>query len=224
MSEIYRALKIAEPYLYILAGIILFLYFRRFIAALFELKQAIFGLEKDHARNRLFMHGSVILLVLVLAGGVFAFITIGQEKPEVFNIQATPTTDLSSTPTVAGGLSNTADLTEQMTGSMQTTESKCEVGKIEWTSPADGGEIKGKYELKGTASIVNFGFYKYEYSQDNSIWNALAVGNSPVVSDVLGIWDTTLLSPGDYYLRLVVYDNQNNANPPCVVRVNVKAQ
>ena len=44
-----------------------------------------------------------------------------------------------------------------------------------------------------------------------------------VVNALLGNWDTTLLVPGDYLLRLVVADSQNQLLPACVVSVRVVA-
>jgi len=74
----------------------------------------------------------------------------------------------------------------------------------------------------GTVNIDNFGFYKYEYTEPgNPIWKTIA-GNSEEKNDEqIGIWNTSQLVPGDYLLRLVVLDNENNEYPACVISVRV---
>jgi hypothetical protein len=42
-----------------------------------------------------------------------------------------------------------------------------------------------------------------------------------VRDDLLGRWDTTALTPGDFQLRLVVSDNQGQQEPPCIVVLRV---
>ena len=74
--------------------------------------------------------------------------------------------------------------------------------------------------LKGTVNIPDFGFYKYEYSQDNLNWNTIQAGTNIVINEKLGDWDTSILPSGDYSLRLVVTNHQAEAFPPC--RLNVK--
>ena len=55
------------------------------------------------------------------------------------------------------------------------------------------------------------------------MWSTIAAGNTNIVNNILGNWDTTLLVPGDYLLRLVVADSQNQLLPACVVSVRVIA-
>jgi hypothetical protein len=97
-------------------------------------------------------------------------------------------------------------------------------GTLEWTSPSPDSEISGIVELKGTVNISNFGFYKYEYSQDNSVWNTIQAGTTMVTNGALGNWDTSLLAAGDYSIRLIVTNNEGNPLPPCVLSVTVKPE
>jgi hypothetical protein len=99
----------------------------------------------------------------------------------------------------------------------------CVSGEIEWVYPKNGDEIQGKAELRGTVNVPNLGFYKYEYSKsDSSDWLTIAADNvNGKVNTVLGVWDTSQIVPGDYRLRLVVADNQNQLMPACVVAVRV---
>jgi hypothetical protein len=72
--------------------------------------------------------------------------------------------------------------------------------------------------------IPNFGFYTYEIARPGeSIWLPIQVGREIKQEAVLGTWDTSALTPGEYLLRLVVTDNQGNALEPCVIGVMVLA-
>jgi hypothetical protein len=98
----------------------------------------------------------------------------------------------------------------------------CTPGQIILTSPEAGDVIKGTVELIGTVDIPNFGFYKYEVARMGSdTWATISADRNPVNNGLLGRWNTTALTPGDYQLRLVVTDNQGVVLPACVVPVRV---
>jgi hypothetical protein len=79
--------------------------------------------------------------------------------------------------------------------------------------------------LKGTATVPNFGFYKYEFAPiGTDVWSTVLANNKPVLDGELGNWDTSALVTGDYRLRLVVTDNQGNELPACIIPLRVKAQ
>jgi hypothetical protein len=46
-------------------------------------------------------------------------------------------------------------------------------------------------------------------------------GTAPIQQGDLGTWDTRLVVPGEYALRLVVTDTVGNAPQPCVILVRV---
>jgi hypothetical protein len=99
----------------------------------------------------------------------------------------------------------------------------CIPGVVEWTSPKSGGQVSGVVTLKGTVNVANLGFYKYEYSQGSSgNWITIAAGNQKRTdSELGGAWNTGQLIPGDYKLRLVVADNQNQTLPACVIAIRI---
>jgi len=218
MAEIFRFLKVSETYIYILLSAVGFIYIRRFINAMMENRLATFGLEKDRARRQMVSAVSIGILLSFIAIAEFTFVTIGTNNPGGIGLQPTPTINISrtATPITGAGYSGASQ------GDSLLSLPQCQVGKVEWIYPAEGDTIHGKVEVKGTTNIENFGFYKYEYSQDNIQWTPLLVGTAIVTNNTLGVWDTSLLTPGDYYLRLVVYDNQENAQSPCVVRISVQ--
>jgi hypothetical protein len=90
------------------------------------------------------------------------------------------------------------------------------------SEPVDGTDITDVIEVKGTANIQNFGFYKYEIARPGeTVWLTIQAGRDVVQEGDLGQWDTRTLAPGDYMLRLVVTDNQGESLEPCVIRVRV---
>lgn len=86
---------------------------------------------------------------------------------------------------------------------------------VQITHPASGDRLWGIVEVRGTANIPDFNFYKFEIQfPGSSDWATLEIYNVPVAGGVLGYWDTTSLPPGEYRLRLVVVDNTHNYPPP----------
>jgi hypothetical protein len=112
----------------------------------------------------------------------------------------------------------------QTSGTQSLAGVGCIPGQIAFTDPLDGQEVQGNVTLTGTVDIPNFGFYTYEIARPGeSIWLPIQVGREIKREALLGTWDTSALSPGEYMLRLVVTDNQGNALEPCVIRVMVLA-
>jgi hypothetical protein len=71
-------------------------------------------------------------------------------------------------------------------------------------------------------STPNFGFYKLEMKRvEETNWLTILAGNEVKVDGTLGAWNTSLLSPGDHQLSLVVTDNQGNSLEPCIIQVRV---
>jgi hypothetical protein len=103
--------------------------------------------------------------------------------------------------------------------------SGCIPEKIMITSPEPGDVISGTVDITGTASVPNFGFYKYEVALLGSQkWATISAGREPKLNTTLGPWNTTSLTNGEYFLRLVVTDNIGMALEPCVIAVRVANQ
>jgi hypothetical protein len=138
------------------------------------------------------------------------------------NALTTPTLDFISTPTgtlSAELMTHFANLPPQPAA---VDSVGCVANRIMLTSPSSGDEIKGTIELIGTVNIPNFGFYKYEVARMGSdTWATISADRVPVIAGLLGRWNTTSLTPGDYQLRLVVTDNQGVVLPACVVPVRI---
>lgn len=232
MEEVLRFLKTYEPWIYlVLVGTGLFA-MRRMLAALQELRTAVFGLERESAQRRFRSSLSIFLFVLMLAASEFVLTTI--VFPDFPNVQAmaTPTADLLTTPTATLPPVSVEPPQAEAIGipTLEVTDQDgCIPGVIEWTFPKAGDTLKGLVTLRGTVSVPNLGFYKYEYNDlTSNLWVTIAAGDRVIVDQPLGgegsgQWDTTTLTPGDYRLRLVVTDNVNNVFPACVIPVRVSA-
>ena len=95
--------------------------------------------------------------------------------------------------------------------------------------PQDGDAVSGRVEVLGVANIAGFAFYKLEIRgiSVNDTWRAIAAGTKVVCGPgcddefILGSWDTSLITSGEYEFRLVVMDTVGNAPMPCTIRVRV---
>ena len=138
---------------------------------------------------------------------------------------ATPTLDLLASPTPT--LEPTEEIVlfpNEQTPTPLSNSGGCVSAVLEWTYPLDGDEINGIIEPLGTVNFPDLGFYKYEYSPaDSESWSTISAGNEPVDNAELGgAWNTELVTPGNYRLRLVATDSQNNYLPPCTITVVIK--
>jgi hypothetical protein len=93
------------------------------------------------------------------------------------------------------------------------------------SSPSPGAELRGEVEIRGSAVIPNFGFYKLEYArQDEPLWLTIQAGRQVVENGVLvQRWDTSLISTGEFVLQLVVVDSTGQSMPPCRIPVRIIA-
>jgi hypothetical protein len=188
---------------------------------------ALFGMERESAQAH--VNQAATFLVLLLVVGIAEFTLVTFVVPSVpgaipiptatLNLLATPLTTLPII-TPAGMQPSTAPATEAQV----TSGEGCIPGQIDLTYPVDGQEVKGTVTLTGTVEIPNFGFYTYEIARPGeTIWLPIQVGREIKHEAVLGTWDTAVLPPGEYMLRLVVTDYQGNALEPCVINVVVVA-
>lgn len=223
MGELVRFLVDFEIWIYALLGLLGGIYFRKFFLHWREWRSAIFGLEREGAQRRLVMAITVLVLLLVTAGAEFFVVSFVAPAYPMAELLPTPTLDLMATPTATLAPGAAAPLIVPTIA--ENISSGCVPGVIDWTSPAEGDQVNGMVELAGSVNVPNLGFYKYEFSspgQDD--WQTIAAGNTAKVNEPLGgVWNTEQLVPGDYLLRLVVTDNENNAMTPCIIPVQVVA-
>jgi hypothetical protein len=225
MDEILRFLVSYEVQIYTILGIGAVIYLGRVLQAVNEQRGASFGLERENARHRFSNAMTIVLIFFVLAAVEFFMVSFFIPNRPKSTILATPTLDLLTTPTATLIVGTKPVLTP--TGFALTMspvlKEECEPGRIEWTFPKNGGELKGIVKLKGTIQVNNLGFYKYEYSRaGEDKWTTIAANSIPKKDEELGgLWNTSDLAKGDYRLRLVVADNQNQILPACVIAIRI---
>ena len=76
------------------------------------------------------------------------------------------------------------------------------------TSPAPGETIRGEVTVSGTTNVPGFASFQLDFSYASNptdTWFALQTSTQPVTDAPLAVWDTTLITDGDYILRLRVF-------------------
>lgn len=223
MDALLQSLVKYEFFVYVVLGVGIVIALRRMSIAYGSMRTAVFGLERQLA-TRSFNSSLALMVVLSVLGltvfCIASFIVPG--RPGTL-FRSTPTTDLLGTPQgtlppeLATALAATPASNELPFGAQG-----CVPGQIVVTRPEPGSDVSGIVDIVGTVDIPDFGFYKYEVApQGSQNWATVSAGREPVRNDVLGRWDTTALTPGDYQLRLIVSDNQGNQQTPCIILLRV---
>lgn len=228
MEEALRFFRAYEVWIYLLLALVGLIYVRKFILSWQELRDAAFGLERENAQARLNQAASILVLLFAMAITEVVLVSfVAPAVPGAIPL-LTPTLDLLATPTTtlppAQATEAQANLLLTPTSPFTATPelSGCMPGSIEITSPANGSEIGGVVEITGTVNIPSFGFYKLEMKRlEETDWLTILAGNEPQVNGLLGSWNTSLLSPGNHQLSLVVSDNQGQTLPSCIIQVRV---
>jgi len=214
--------------IYLILGVVFIINLQKLVRALISKRKATFGLEKEVAQKSIRSAITFLSLVGLFAISNFILVSIASiQFPGIAQL-STPTVDMVATDAPLMEDVTTPDPADEEQSATQTAIALtgCIPEVLEWKNPTDGAEIEGSIELSGTVNVPNMGFYKYEYRyQTDTIWTPISAGNVPVVDGPFGgIWNTEEITPGIYYLRLVVSDNVNNLLEPCEIQVKVLAQ
>lgn len=77
------------------------------------------------------------------------------------------------------------------------------------TSPQAGDTLRGKVEISGVVDASNFASaelaFSYAASNSPDAWFTIQTFTQPPADPVLAVWDTSLVTDGDYTLRLRVF-------------------
>jgi hypothetical protein len=228
MDDVLRFLKEYEALIYLgIAGLALW-EIRKFLMAWEETRGAAFGLERESAQGRL--NKSAVVLILYLSLGMGEFFMVSFVAPTVPGATPllTPTIDLLATPTVTlaapGPVEVAVEVATPTPAGWPPEESGCIPDQLMLTSPQHGEAVHGRVTLTGTVDMPNFSFYKYEVMRPmDPLWYTLQAAREVKHDEPLGDWDTQLLSPGEYLLRLVAVDNQGQIIGSCEIQVNITA-
>ncbi len=212
-----------------------FIYLRRLFSSWNEYQSTIFGLERENAQRRLNTSLAMVILIILLAAAEFVVVNLVMPKLQqaMQNVEAPLNTQIPTqvgTPST-GDLTTTSVPTEPgatqsvsaFASSVQVSTGGCIPGQIEWKSPSPGEEISGTYTLIGTVNVQNFSLYEYAYAplSDLTNWTEINAASLPIVEGELGVLSTEVIPNGDYDLRLVVTDINNQQLAPCDVAVRI---
>ena len=226
MGPVYRTLASYEPLIYIALAIGGLFAFRRMWHSWREWRDSVYGLEREFALRRLGQATAAAFFILALIFVEFFIATFIAPSLPATEILATPTLDLLLTPpgTLSPEQATQAALFP-VTQSVPSGMSGCIPDQIMITAPEPGEPVSGTVEITGTANVPNFGFFKYEIApMGTQNWATISAEREPKVNEILGSWNTSSLTNGDYFLRLVVTDNVGVSLEPCVIAVRVANQ
>jgi hypothetical protein len=223
MPAIYQFLGTHEVLIYILLLVGALFGMRWLWRSWNEWREAAYNLEKEFALRRIGQAMvSLGLILMLFFAELFMASFIYPNLPATLFV-ATRTPDLLATPTgtISPELATAIALTPRQV-TQSDSEQGCVSDRVAISTPRAGTELNGTVDIRGTANIPNFGFYKYEVAPAGSeAWATIAAGRETIRDGSLGQWDTAAVAPGDYQLRLVVTDNQGRAQPACIINVRV---
>jgi len=223
MNEILRYLKDLEYLIYLVLGAFTIWQLRKFYYSWEELRAAAFGLEKESAQIRLNRSAALLVVLLFLATAEFGLVSFIIPAMPAVEPLPTATLDLLATPTITLAVESGSAVPEETAlPGTAIIQSGCIPEQVMITFPENNATVRDIIEVEGTVNIPDFGFYKFEISRGESKnWLTIQAGDTPREDEMLGFWDTTQLDPDNYYLRLVVVDNQGIQLDPCVVYLYV---
>ena len=226
MGPVYRSLATYEALIYIGLAIWGLFVFRTMYRTWREWRDSVFSLEREFALRRLGRITAIALLILGLVFAEFFIATFVAPSLPASDILTTPTLNLLAAPP---GTVSPADATQAVispgTQPVPSGMSGCVPDQIMINAPEPGAMVTGSIGIIGTADVPNFGFYKYEIAPiGTQSWATISAGREAKRNEELGAWNTSSLTNGEYFLRLVVTDNQGVSLEPCVIAVRVANQ
>ncbi len=223
MAETLLFLEEFQGWIYLVLGVAALVYLRVTWRWYRSRRSTMFSLEREQATERLVRSATLLGLALTLLLATFAATTfLGPAIPASERPTPLPTVSLLVTPSAAPE-GDEALATSTPLPAVVVDSAGCANPQATILTPATGESLTGIVEITGTADIPNFAFYKYEYINlsPGAVWRAIQAGTKPIQQGDLGTWDTRLVIPGEYALRLVVTDTVGNAPQPCVILVRV---
>lgn len=208
----------------------------------------VFNIEREkYVNERTRSLTSAFLIIAIMTAVLLSNTFVAPNLTELLGVPPTPTAIIpTNTPLptitpqlVLPGISTpTSEIVAGPTSTKTPVPaggSNCQFPAATILSPIPGAILAGKVEIKGSANIENFAFYVIEVSTLGTNWLSVITSpkitpqpsgpemSLPVNNGTLGIWDTSLQQPGDYALRLTVYDSAGNSPLPCTIPITIQA-
>jgi len=92
-------------------------------------------------------------------------------------------------------------------------------------APRPGDVLQGVVTIAGSSDFTGFvsAEVSFTYADDpTGTWFLIAMNSQPVFNDRLAIWDTTVITDGDYVLRLRVYLTDGSSREALVSGLRVR--
>lgn len=223
MEALLRFFREYETVIYLILGGGALISLRALLVAWSEWRLAVFGLEKELIFQRVRISGSLLILFVLIGLSQFCLVTFVSPYLPASALLATPTVSLTQ---AAGAFlqADTPSVSQTAPPAPPPGSMGCNADQLMFTFPQPGDEVKGKITLRATVNFPDLGFFKYEYAPTGSdAWMTIAADNQNKTDSELNLWDTSLLTPGDYQIRLVVTNNLGEVLPPCIVPIRVLA-
>jgi hypothetical protein len=93
------------------------------------------------------------------------------------------------------------------------------------TSPVSGMAVQGKVDVHGYIKATNFAGYDLDFSHENeteSGWFNISTNDRTPEDGLLGNWDTSSISDGNYQLRLTVRYKDDTKSEIIVEKIRVR--
>lgn len=229
-------------WIYIACALTILVYLRVIYLAKRERGASLFTIEKEVATGRAYraiftIVGLLLIVSLVALVDLYLApslgIVVAISTPEGPLILPTPTETLlplPATPTISATRSPLVRPTPPWTPEPEASPTvpvvpaSCPDLKARITYPGANQTIGGVVEVRGTATVEDFSFYKVEFCFGESASEFHVIDElkySPVENGLLVVWPTGSLS-GPVTLRLTVVKRDGNYPAPCEVPVMVR--
>jgi len=230
MEEALLLIEENQSWIYLVLVVAALAYLRLAVRHYRAFRTSYFGIEKESASSQFARASAMLGLIVSVLVATFLVATFaGPAVPVSSRPTPIPTVSLLTTsvgPTVSP---IEASISATPVADVEANSAGCQNTQATLRSPVDNEAIRGTVEVLGAANIPNFAFFKIEYKglEPDAVWRAVWAGTETVCesgcgeSELLGRWDTSLVTPGRYAMRLVVTDASGNAPLPCMITVDI---